>query len=110
GRPGRRAAWLASSGATLFHSLGSAGCHTPSLPGPGRRANLFSDLLLHDMGPDLADGFPQGSATGSEFRTMPLWRASERTHFLHDSRATTVAAAISAHGVPGSGRRGAQPG
>jgi len=101
------AACLASSGATLFHSLGCAGCHTPSLPGPGRRANLFSDLLLHDMGPDLADGFPQGSATGSEFRTMPLWRASERTHFLHDSRATTFADAISAHGGQAAAARDA---
>ena len=47
----------------------------------------FTDLLLHDMGPGLADGIQQGSATGSEFRTMPLWRVADRVHFLHDGRA-----------------------
>lgn len=54
------------------------------------------------MGPGLADGFEQGSATGSEFRTAPLWRVSERAHFLHDGRAGTVADAINAHGGQGA--------
>ena len=61
-------------------------------------AFLYSDLLLHDMGPGLADGFEQGSATGSEFRTAPLWRISDRQHFLHDGRAATILDAIRAHG------------
>jgi len=58
---------------------------------------LYSDLLLHDMGAGLAE-FGQGSTTGSEFRTMPLWRVSERAHFLHDGRAHTIGEAILAHG------------
>jgi len=78
------------------------------MPGPGsptaaqRPVRLYSDLLLHDMGPDLADGFPQGQATGAEFRTMPLWRVSERAHFLHDGRAHTLSEAILAHGGQGA--------
>jgi CxxC motif-containing protein (DUF1111 family) len=54
--------------------------------------------LLHDVGPGLADGFEQGSAKGSEFRTAPLWRVSDRVHFLHDGRATTILDAILLHG------------
>ena len=50
------------------------------------------------MGPALDDGIVQGQATGSMFRTMPLWRVSERSHFLHDGRATTITEAIEAHG------------
>jgi CxxC motif-containing protein (DUF1111 family) len=61
-------------------------------------AFLYSDLLLHDMGAGLADGFAQGSATGNEFRTAPLWGVSQRQHFLHDGRASTIVDAISMHG------------
>jgi hypothetical protein len=88
-----------SAGATTFASLGCAGCHTPSLPGPNaaRTINLYSDLLLHDMGPALADQIVAGSAAGNQWRTMPLWRVSERTHFLHDGRAATIGDAIAAH-------------
>jgi CxxC motif-containing protein (DUF1111 family) len=50
------------------------------------------------MGPDLADGLPQEAASGSEFRTMPLWRVSDRAHFLHDGRATSLEEAIRTHG------------
>jgi CxxC motif-containing protein (DUF1111 family) len=50
------------------------------------------------MGPALADGFEQGSATGSEFRTMPLWRVADRQHFMHDGRGTTLTDAILSHG------------
>src|SRR5262249_31501644 len=77
-------------------------CHHPSFPGPGFAATLYSDLLLHDMGPDLADGLPMGSASGSEFRTMTLVSVAERTHFLHDGRASTPTAAILAHGGQGA--------
>jgi mono/diheme cytochrome c family protein len=89
-----------SAGQQLFQSIGCANCHTPQLPGPGARAPIypFSDLLLHDMGPALADQMQQGSAKGNEWRTMPLWRASERGRFLHDGRAVTLSDAISAHG------------
>jgi CxxC motif-containing protein (DUF1111 family) len=50
------------------------------------------------MGPGLSDGFEQGTATGAEFRTAPLWRVSDRTHFLHDGRATSILDAILLHG------------
>jgi cysteine-rich repeat protein len=63
-----------------------------------RRVPVFSDLLLHDMGPGLADGIEQGQATGSEFRTAPLWGVGKSGPYLHDGRATTLAAAIAAHG------------
>jgi hypothetical protein len=92
-----------AAGGALFAAVGCAACHTPSMPGPGsptasqRPVRLYSDLLLHDMGPGLAE-FGQGSTTGSEFRTMPLWRVSDREHFLHDGRAHTIAEAILAHG------------
>jgi hypothetical protein len=91
-------ACLTSAGATQFQAVGCAQCHTPSLSSEGKRAHLYSDLLLHDMGPDLADGLPQGAASGSEFRTMPLWRVSDRAHFLHDGRATSLDEAIRTHG------------
>jgi CxxC motif-containing protein (DUF1111 family) len=106
--PAPSSATLTSAGATVFASTGCAACHKPSYRILGSTANvaggpiltafLYSDLLLHDMGADLADGFEQGSATGSEFRTAPLWRVSERQHFLHDGRATTMLDAIGAHG------------
>lgn len=101
------AATLSSPGAGLFASVGCAACHNPSYRVLGTTANpsgqiltafLYSDLLLHDMGPGLADGFLQGSSTGSEFRTAPLWRVSDRSHFLHDGRAATILDAILAHG------------
>ena len=89
-----------SSGAAIFSAIGCAFCHTPSMPGPGSGAPVFlySDLLLHDMGPALADGFVQGAASGREFRTTPLWRVADRQHFLHDGRAATIDDAIQAHG------------
>src|SRR5258705_3070 len=96
---------LSSAGAAVFSSLGCATCHAPSLPGPGSGApvRLYSDLLLHDMGSGVADRFEQGSATGSEFRTMPLWRVADRQHFLHDGRAKTIIDAIQAHGGQAAG-------
>lgn len=94
-------------GKAVFASTQCASCHTPSFPGPGRTAWLYSDLLLHDMGPGLADGIVQGSATGSEFRTMTLRAMAERSHFLHDGRATSITAAIQAHGGQGSASKDA---
>jgi CxxC motif-containing protein (DUF1111 family) len=110
--PEPAATTLTSTGATLFGDIGCASCHKPSYRVLGSTANasgailtafLYSDLLLHDMGADLADGFEQGSATGSEFRTAPLWRVSDRQHFLHDGRASTILDAILAHAGQASG-------
>jgi CxxC motif-containing protein (DUF1111 family) len=85
-------------GATVFRQTGCAACHTPSLPAPGGEAGLYSDLLLHDMGPTLDDGVTQGQATGRDWRTTPLWGLGTRERFLHDGRARTVRAAVLAHG------------
>jgi CxxC motif-containing protein (DUF1111 family) len=107
--PTPAAACRTSSGATVFTAAGCATCHTPSMPGPGNASPVFlySDLLLHDMGAGLADGFQQGSATGSEFRTAPLWRVADRAHFLHDGRALSLAEAIRQHGGQAAGARAA---
>jgi CxxC motif-containing protein (DUF1111 family) len=58
--------------------------------------NLFSDLLLHDVG--TGDGIEQGQATGSEFRTAPLWGLSRRNRFMHDGGSKTTEQAILRHG------------
>jgi hypothetical protein len=93
---------LASPGGAVFDAIGCAACHTPTFAGPGARTiRPYTDLLLHDMGASLADGFAQGSATSSEFRTPPLWRVADRSHFLHDGRARTLSEAIIAHGGQG---------
>jgi CxxC motif-containing protein (DUF1111 family) len=102
--PTPTAACLSSPGATVFTTIGCAGCHTPALRGPSSptaaeiQVHLYSDLLVHDMGRDLDDGIVQGEAETGEFRTAPLWRVSDRKHFLHDGRATSLPEAIDAHG------------
>jgi CxxC motif-containing protein (DUF1111 family) len=64
--------------------------------------NLFSDLLLHNMGSNLADGVSQGGATGDEFRTAPLWGLGQRIFFLHDGRSTDLIDTINQHAGRGS--------
>ena len=71
----------------------------------------YTDLLLHDMGPGLADGRPDGEATGTEWRTAPLWgiglieTVSRHTRFLHDGRARNLTEAILWHGGEAGGCR-----
>ena len=108
-------------GSLLFREIGCAACHRPSLRTAesgvspalaGQTIWPYSDLLLHDMGPALADGASQGLATGREWRTAPLWglgvwRAlNPEAGLLHDGRARTVTEAILWHGgeahAPGS--------
>jgi CxxC motif-containing protein (DUF1111 family) len=92
-------------GNKLFTSVGCALCHTPTLQtGNATYAtfrnepvNLYSDLLVHDMGPNLADGVTQGQAGPQEFRTAPLWGLGQRVFFLHDGRTNDLLAAIQAH-------------
>ena len=85
-------------GRLLFHEANCSACHVPRLNGPRGPIPAYSDLLLHDMGPELADGIRQGVATGSEFRTQPLWGISAVGPYLHDGRAETLDEAIFAHG------------
>jgi len=92
-------------GRSLFNSVGCSGCHSPSLQTGNstvealrnQRVNLYSDLLLHDMGPRLADGVRQGQAGPREFRTAPLWGLGQRIFFLHDGRTSDLLEAIYAH-------------
>ena len=92
-------------GRAVFTSTGCALCHTPKLKtGPAEIAglnnkdvHLYSDLMLHAMGPGLADDILQGNARGDEFRTAPLWGLGQRIFFLHDGRTTDLKEAILAH-------------
>jgi CxxC motif-containing protein (DUF1111 family) len=86
------------AGSALFVETGCADCHTPALAAADRSLPLYSDLLLHNMGPALNDGVVQGQAQGSDWRTTPLWGLSVRVRYLHDGRARTIEAAIRAHG------------
>ncbi len=86
------------TGQALFAQARCTSCHVPALRSPRGLVPLYSDLLLHDMGPDLADGIRQGVATGSEFRTQPLWGVGVAAPYLHDGRADTLDEAIRMHG------------
>jgi CxxC motif-containing protein (DUF1111 family) len=96
--PPPRSPILSPRGAALFATLGCEACHTPSLTAGDRRLWLYSDLLLHDLGPDLDDKVTQGQAGGRDWRTTPLWGLGARQRFLHDGRARTLTEAIMAHG------------
>jgi hypothetical protein len=98
-------------GRQLFGDIGCALCHTPTMQTApvmnsavlqNRPVNLFSDLLIHDMGTGLADGISQGLAGPREFRTTPLWGVGQRIFFLHDGRTNDLLEAIRAHASNGS--------
>jgi len=103
------------SGKQLFQQINCSGCHFMTLhTGPTSIPELvnqefhpFTDLLLHDMGPKLADKRAEFSASGREWRTTPLWGLGlvrvlavpgGRIGFLHDGRARTIEEAILWHG------------
>ena len=101
------------AGKKLFYDSGCAACHRPKyvtrdIPEqPEQSGQLiwpYTDLLLHDMGEGLADGRPEGEASGREWRTPPLWgiglteTVSGHTQFLHDGRARNLLEAILWHG------------
>jgi len=103
---------LRRDGRALFASVGCTSCHVSTLTtGPNAIAalaskpvELYSDLMLHDMGDALADNRPDGNATGREWRTTPLWGLRIMRQFLdgqaflmHDGRARTVEEAILLH-------------
>ncbi|ESX93000.1 di-heme oxidoredictase family protein [Mesorhizobium sp. LNJC405B00] len=106
------------AGKKLFYEMGCIACHTPKfVTMRGNKAQAFqliwpySDFLLHDMGPGLADGQAVGDATGSEWRTPPLWgigltkTVNGNAFFLHDGRARTLTEAILWHGGEGQKAR-----
>jgi CxxC motif-containing protein (DUF1111 family) len=102
----------ARRGSAIFAEVGCANCHVPTLrtgdnPIPALRYKevaAYTDLLLHDMGPQLAD-ICFGLATPNEFRTEPLMGLRLATHFLHDGRAKTPEQAIQMHAGEGTRAR-----
>lgn len=101
------------AGKAAFYQAGCISCHTPKYVTSRRAGNKaqafqliwpYSDFLLHDMGEGLADGQQVGDASGSEWRTPPLWgiglteRVNGHTFFLHDGRARNLTEAILWHG------------
>jgi CxxC motif-containing protein (DUF1111 family) len=105
-----------SAGAKVFQGMRCAACHTVAMKtGPGhlfaelrnQTIHPYTDLLLHDMGADLADKFVEGQAKGSMWRTAPLWGIgytdkvmgnSANVGYLHDGRARNLTEAILWHG------------
>jgi CxxC motif-containing protein (DUF1111 family) len=100
-------------GKEVFYETGCTSCHTPKYvtqrleDQPEQSFQLiwpYTDLLLHDMGPGLADNRPEGRADGHEWRTPPLWgvgftrTVSGHTYFLHDGRARSLLEAVLWHG------------
>ncbi|MEH6524290.1 di-heme oxidoreductase family protein [Sulfitobacter sp.] len=100
-------------GKDVFYDTGCTSCHTPNFvthrleDQPEQSFQLiwpFTDLLLHDMGPDLADNRPEARASGDEWRTPPLWgigltqQVSGHSYFLHDGRARSLLEAVLWHG------------
>lgn len=99
-------------GEQLFYQAQCATCHTPRMV-TGKTSehpefnnqviHPYTDLLLHDMGPDLADNRPDFEADGQEWRTPPLWgiglvqNVNKHTFFLHDGRARNLMEAVLWH-------------
>ncbi len=109
-------------GKEVFYTTGCIACHTPSFvthrlaDQPEQSFQLiwpYTDLLLHDMGPGLADNRPEARATGQEWRTPPLWgigltaQVSGHTYFLHDGRARSLLEAVLWHGGEAQAQRDA---
>lgn len=98
-------------GHALFEHVGCASCHRQTLRTSATAANdvrdvtfhAYTDLLLHDLGPALADPIGEGVAAPAEWRTPPLWglglvEQDPRARFLHDGRAANLREAIEWHG------------
>lgn len=108
------------AGEKIFKQINCSGCHVPSLvTGPSDIEALnsktfypYTDLLMHDMGYELDDGYTEGTAATSEWRTTPLWgiglaedSQGGAPFYLHDGRANTLEGAISFHGGEASQSR-----
>lgn len=100
-------------GKQIFYETGCIACHTPKHVTHRLEGDLeqsfqliwpYTDMLLHDMGPGLADNRPEARANGREWRTPPLWgigltkQVSGHTYFLHDGRARNLLEAVLWHG------------
>ncbi|MGQ7845538.1 di-heme oxidoreductase family protein [Granulosicoccus sp. 3-233] len=100
-------------GKQLFYDSGCQACHVPkhvtARDAPQKEMQFqliwpYTDLLLHDMGEDLADHADEADANGREWRTAPLWgiglakTVNPNTSFLHDGRAKTLLDAVLWHG------------
>ena len=109
-------------GKALFYRIGCTGCHTPKHATrrdwpveelAGQLIWPYTDLLVHDMGDGLADGRPEGGASGREWRTAPLWGigltevVNGHTRFLHDGRARNLVEAVLWHGGEAEAARAA---
>ena len=109
-------------GKQVFYETGCTSCHTPSFvthrleDQPEQSFQLiwpYTDMLLHDMGPALADNRAEARATGQEWRTPPLWgiglteQVSGHTYFLHDGRARSLLEAVLWHGGEAQSQRDA---
>jgi CxxC motif-containing protein (DUF1111 family) len=96
----------AKRGQRIFSDIGCAKCHVPILKTgdhpiraiANREFPAYTDLLLHDMGPDLADICQGLVATPSEFRTEPLMALRLARRYLHDGRAGSIEQAVELHG------------
>jgi CxxC motif-containing protein (DUF1111 family) len=103
-------------GKKTFETIGCTSCHIPKIQTGNNHTIValrnqtirpYTDLLLHDMGADLADNTPDFKATGSEWRTQPLWgiglieTVNNHTNLMHDGRAKNVTEAILWHGGEG---------
>lgn len=101
------------AGESKFNEIGCAKCHIPNLNTgmspiealSNREIQPYTDLLLHDMGEELSDNFIEGEASGSEWRTTPLWGlgiAQNSTggipFYMHDGRTSDLTEAIRLHG------------
>jgi len=97
-----------SRGAAVFRQIGCDGCHAVLIQPDGRPVNALTDLLLHDMGPELDDGIAEGEAKSSEWRTAPLWNLADELAgggLLHDGRARSIGEAVHWHGGEASHTR-----
>ncbi len=101
------------AGSTKFNEIGCNKCHVPSMQTGFspinalgyKQVNLYSDMLLHDMGPELSDNFLEGEATEREWRTTPLWglgiihnSTGGTPFYMHDGRTSDLREAIRLHG------------
>ena len=103
-----------AQGEALFGQIGCTSCHRAELhTGPsdapalaGRTIAPYSDMLLHDLGAEMADVCGAAAAPG-ELRTAPLWGLRHRSLLLHDGRAEDVPAAVAFHGGEAAAARDA---